>query len=961
MTKSEHQRKTVTNPLRSLHDEGQAIWLDFLSRRFVAEGCLKKLIDEDGLTGITSNPSIFEKAIGESADYDPSLMDMERHGDVDVMTLYERLAIEDIKKAADVLRPVYEATKRADGYVSLEVSPYLAMDTEATIAEARRLWEAIGRDNAMIKVPATKPSLPAIRQLISEGINVNITLLFSQQVYEKVVEAYLAGLEHLIAEGGDPSRVASVASFFVSRIDTAVDKLIEEELCRTDDTNRRVALSELRGKVAIANAKLAYQRYKRRFAGARWEKLQARGARVQRLLWASTSTKNPNYSDVLYVEELIGRDTVNTMPPATMEAFRDHGRVCPSLEENVDDAKRTMTTFDRCGLSIDGVTARLTQEGVKLFDDAFDKLLGAIARKRAALLADELDGQTVTLPLALEKAVATSLDTWRRTGNIRRLWAGDATLWTGSNENKWLGWLDIIEVQRDRLDDLESLAKDVREQKFSHIVLLGMGGSSLGPETLAKTFGRQAKHPELLVLDSTDRAQIRAVEGSIDLARTLFIVSSKSGTTLEPIILKEYFLERVKDAVGPDQAGSRFIAVTDPGSKLQEIAERDGFRHVAFGQSNIGGRYSVLSDFGMVPAAAIGLDIGRLLRAAQKMVRSCGSDVPPAENPGVVLGTVLAIAASAGRDKVTIVASPGIADFGAWLEQLLAESTGKQGKGLVPVDAEPIGPSDVYGQDRLFAYVRLTPEPDQAQDAAIAALEQAGHPTLRTAVADRYHIGQEFFRWEIATAVAGAIIGINPFDQPDVEASKVKARELTDAYEETGALPAETPLLEERGIKVFADEANAKVLKQADDSATLAGSLKAHLGRLRVGDYCALLAYIASNERHKRALQEIRKTICDAKHVATCVGFGPRFLHSTGQVYKGGPNSGVFLEITCQARDDVSIPGHKYSFATVIAAQARGDFAVLNERSRRALRIHLGTDVDAGLATLKDAVRHVFA
>jgi transaldolase / glucose-6-phosphate isomerase len=946
--------KPPVNPLKHLREHGQAVWLDFLSSRFIAEGGLKKLIERDGLTGVTSNPSIFEKAIGGSADYDASLKKAEAEDDFDVMALYERLTIEDIRNAADALRPVHEATKRQDGYVSLEVSPYLAMDTEATVVEARRLWKTVGRENLMIKVPATKAGLPAIRQLIGEGINVNITLLFSQHVYEEVVEAYLAGLEDLIGQGGNPDKVASVASFFVSRIDVSIDKLVEEHFRETNDAGQRKMLAGLRGKVAIANAKLAYQSYKRLFVGARWEKLRVKGARVQRLLWASTGTKDKNYSDVLYVEELIAPDTVNTIPPATMDAFRDHGKVRASLEEHIEQAKETMAVLDRSGISIDTVTAKLVDEGVQLFADAFDKLLGAVAKKRAALLGEKLDDQVITLPVELEKLVADSLETWRRAGNVRRLWAGDAGLWTGADEAKWLGWLGIAEQQRKRVGSLSSLAEDIRQQGFSHIVLLGMGGSSLGPEVFAETFERQDGRPKLLVLDSTDPAQIRTIESKIDPARTLFIVSSKSGSTLEPNILKQYFFECVTRAVGVDQAGSRFIAITDPGSKLQTIAERGRFRYVAFGIPSIGGRYSVLSDFGLVPAAAMGLDVAKLLNATDIMVRSCAANVPPAHNPGVVLGTVLGVLGRAGRDKVTIIASSGIADFGAWLEQLLAESTGKQGKGLIPVDAESLGAPDVYGEDRLFIHIRLSGKADAKQDDAVIALERAGHPVVRIIVPDRYHIGQEFFRWEFATAVAGSILGINPFDQPDVEASKDKTRELTAAYERTGELPSETALLSEAGLALFTDEKNGKALGKAG---TLAEYLAAHFGRVQEGDYCALLAYVERNKRHRDALQDIRVLIRDRKRVATCLGFGPRFLHSTGQAYKGGPNTGVFLQITCDDPPDVQVPDQKYTFGVVMAAEARGDFDVLAERNRRVLRVHLGSHVLAGLTTLKDAVR----
>jgi transaldolase / glucose-6-phosphate isomerase len=869
------------NPLRSLQEYGQAVWLDFVARRFLVEGGLKKLIDEDGLRGVTSNPAIFEKAIGHSEDYDGSLKAAEAHADLEVKALYERLAVEDIQQAADILRPVYHTTRRRDGFVSLEVSPYLAMDTDGTVEEARRLWRAVGRENLMIKVPGTAPGLPAIRTLLGEGINVNVTLLFSQAVYEQVADAYLGGLEDLVARGGDPRRVASVASFFVSRIDAEIDKQIEERLAGVNDPELRAALEGLRGKVAIANAKLAYQRYKRVFSGPRWDRLVAEGARPQRLLWASTGTKNPAYRDVLYIEELIGADTVNTMPPATMDAFRDHGRPRASLE-GVAEAERVMATLGRVGISIDDVTAKLVEDGVQLFADAADQLLGAVAMKRTVLLGSRLNRQSHTLPAALDAAVNEALEDWRRHGKIRRLWAGDGSLWTGKDEADWLGWRTIVGEQRARLDQLRAFAEEVRAAGFRHVLLLGMGGSSLGPEVLAETFGRQSHAPELLVLDSTDPAQIREFENQIDPARTLFIVSSKSGGTLEPNILKQHFFERVRQAVGGEQAGRHFIAITDRGSAMQKLAERDQFSHVFFRKPSIGGRYSVLSDFGMVPGAAMGLDLPRFLEATTVMVRSCCASAPPADNPGVVLGAIMGTLARRGRDKVTIVASPAIAGLGAWLEQLLAESTGKHGKGLIPVAGEPLGPPEVYGDDRLFAYLRLDGHVDTAQDQAVAALEAAGQPVVRIEIADRYQIGQEFFRWEIATAVAGLNIGINPFDQPDVEASKVRTRDLTAAYERDGALPEETPVFEGDGFKLFADPANASALR-AGDMNSMTGYLKRHLDRLRPGDYCALLAYLQRNENHHQALQAIRRLIRDRKRVATCLGFGPRFLHSTGQ------------------------------------------------------------------------------
>lgn len=492
---------------------------------------------------------------------------------------------------------------------------------------------------------------------------------------------------------------------------------------------------------------------------------------------------------------------------------------------------------------------------------------------------------------------------------------------------------------------------------FKHALLLGMGGSSLCPEVMRLTFGKIAGYPELHVLDSTDPAQIRAIEKRIDLGNTIFIVSSKSGSTLEPNIFKQYFFERAKQVVGEKEVGNRFIAITDPGSKMQQVAENDRFRHIFHGLPSIGGRYSALSDFGMVPAAVMGVDVAQFLKLTEEMVQACGASVPAGENPGVVLGAILGVLGTQGHDKVTIITSPGIPDLGAWLEQLIAESTGKVGEGLIPVDRERLAAPAAYGDDRVFAYLRLDSAPDAAQDKAVDALELAGQPVVRISVSQPISLGQEFFRWEIATAVAGSILGINPFNQPDVEASKIATRKLTDEYEKTGKLPPEKPMLETDGVKLFADEKNATALKSAASAdQTLAGYLKAHLGRLKAGDYFALLAYIEMNDAHEELLQGIRHSVRDARRVATCLGFGPRFLHSTGQAYKGGPNSGVFLQITCDDRADLPVPGQKYTFGIVKAAQARGDFDVLAERGRRALRVHLGADVEARLRQLSSAV-----
>ncbi len=566
--------------------------------------------------------------------------------------------------------------------------------------------------------------------------------------------------------------------------------------------------------------------------------------------------------------------------------------------------------------------------------------------------------QAYTLPEKLTTDVNASLQDWKKNGKVKRLWQKDASLWAGTDEDKWLGWLDITEQQIEDVDKLKQIGSDIKKAGFKNALLLGMGGSSLCPEVLRMTFGKAAGYPDLHVLDSTDPAQIKSIEESVDLASTVCIVSSKSGSTLEPNIYKQYFFDRVKAKVGDKEVGNRFIAITDPGSKMQRVADKDKFRKTFMGVPSIGGRYSALSNFGMVPAAVMGIDVAKLLKNTKQMVDACGEDSDASTNPGVILGTILGVAANQGRDKITFVTSSGIFDLGAWLEQLIAESTGKSGKGIIPVDRERLAKPDNYGSDRIFAYLRLESEPDKEQSAAVDALAKAGQPVVRIVLPDIYSLGQEFFRWEVATAVAGALIGINAFNQPDVEASKTETRKLTSEYETTGKLPSEAPFFTGDGAKLYADLKNTAALK---GGATLAGFLKKHLARIGAGDYFAVLGYITMNEAHEEALQSIRLAVRDNKKVATVLGFGPRFLHSTGQAYKGGPNSGVFLQITCDDAVDILVPGQKYTFGVVKSAQARGDFAVLAERGRRALRVHLGKDVAAGLATLADTINQALA
>jgi transaldolase/glucose-6-phosphate isomerase len=932
------------NALRRLLEHGQSPWYDNIRRSLIASGELARMVEEDGLRGVTSNPSIFAKAITGSTDYDEAITTIRRRGSASAEEAYEELAIADIQGAADVLRPVYDATGGGDGFVSLEVSPHLAHDTAGSVGEAERLWNRVGRPNVMVKIPATREGLPAIRIAISRGVNINVTLLFARSVWEQVAEAYIAGLEDLAAAGGDPASISSVASFFVSRIDTAVDAQLD---ARDDPEARR-----LRGRVAIANAKLTYARWREVFAAPRFAALAERGARPQRLLWASTSTKDPAYPETMYVEELIGPETIDTIPPATWEAFRDHGRVAETLTRNPDEAERVLGSLSGLGIDLDEATARVLEEGLEKFVGPFDDLLATVADELRAGSAPPAARTRLDLPGALAATVEGLVGDWGSEDKVRRLWSRDASLWTGDGESNWLGWLGVAERELEHVDQLEHYARDAFEAGFTHALLLGMGGSSLAPEMFARTFGGVARALELHVLDSTDPEQVREVEASLPLGSTLFIVSSKSGSTLEPNILARYFEARVSGTVGPDEVGRRFAAVTDPGSDLERLAREHRYRWIAHGVPSIGGRYSALSNFGLVPAAIVGADVPALLGRAAEMAHACSPHVAPGENPGLILGAALGAAALAGRDKVTLVAPRGIADLAAWLEQLLAESTGKHGRGVIPVAREPLGAPEAYGDDRLFVQVRLESEPDAQQDSSVDALAAAGHPVIRIGLRDALDLGGEIFRWELATAVVGAVLDINPFDQPDVEASKQATRALTAEYERSGELPAERPLLERDGVSVFADERKRAALDGAD---SLPALLRSHLARAAPGDYVALLAFVPRVVAHERALAVLRATIRDRTGLATVDGFGPRFLHSTGQAYKGGPNSGVFFQVTAEHREDLPVPGARYTMGVVEAAQARGDLSVLEQRERRAVRLHL-TDVDAGLGTLQRAI-----
>ena len=932
----------MATTLQQLGEHGQSVWLDFISRDLLTSGELQRLIAEDNVTGMTSNPTIFQKAIAEGSLYDDQIRDLIGAGIDDPNDVFTELAITDIQRAADILRPVHDRTGGADGFVSLEVAPSLADDTDATVAMARTLWERVDRPNLMIKIPATPAGIPAIRRTLGDGRNVNITLIFALAMHDRVIEQYQSALEARLG-AGQSLDIHSVASFFVSRVDTLVDKLLEAKLA-ADPGN--ALLEGLLGKAAIANAVLAYELFERRFNDDRFNRLRAAGAHVQRPLWASTSAKNPNYRDVVYAEALIGPDTVDTMPPATIDAFRDHGIIAgDTVSADYAGAHAVMAQLAEAGIDMDAVTQELLEAGVKQFADSYNALIRGIAEKINSMTS----GYSGRQHIDAGKADAVPLDTPEATAVATRIWHRDPDLWkpgdtahAGVIRNR-LGWLDVVSAMREQLPALTALSAEVREAGWRDCVLLGMGGSSLCPEVLRTSFGSATGHPTLHVLDTTDPLAIARVTGGIDPARTGYIVSSKSGTTLETLSHLAHFWE-VTTAAGIADPGSHFIAVTDPGTPLAASARERRFRHVFENPPDIGGRYSALSMFGLVPAAIIGMDCDRLLQRAADMRRNCAAGVPGDLNCGLTLGTMMGALHDAGRDKVTILAPRSIEGFSLWAEQLIAESTGKEGKGIIPIGDEPIGDPEVYAGDRVFVALRIGG--DAEFDRSIDTLKGAGHPVIAFDLADTYDLAAEFFRWEFATAVAGADLAIDPFDEPNVKESKDNTNAVLQQYEQSGALPDENPAVSDGALRVYGDVGGS--------SAT--GALAAHLDTARAGDYIALMAYVTPDDDNQRALQGLRVAIRDGRHLATTLGFGPRFLHSTGQLHKGGPNTGVYIQITADDGTDVPIPGQPFTFSVLKRAQAAGDLQSLRHHGRRVIRVHIAGDLGAGLASLTDAV-----
>ena len=921
--------------IEKLHNLGQSLWYDNIQRKLLENGELERMIREGEIRGVTSNPSIFQNAIANSHDYDSAIKTMAWAGWSEEQIFWQ-VAVEDIQAAADLFLPLYQESRGGDGYVSLEVNPLLAERTHETVEQAIALWKRVDRPNLMIKIPATREGVPAIREAIAAGLNINVTLIFSLERYLEVIDAYLTGLEDRVSLGKPIDSIASVASFFVSRVDTKVDGKLaqfvkEGRITETDANN-------LMGRTAIAQVRLAYQLFEKEFCSERYQALKAKGARLQRPLWASTSTKNKAYRDVVYVEELIGAHTVNTVPPQTLAAFADHGKAEQTVKKDLDGAQRTIDLIEKAGISLKSVTSELEEEGVKAFATAFESLLASIEQKRA---------DSVHQLGPLQAPVKQRIQAFEKDRVVERLYAIDPTLWTsdpaGQKEiRNREDWLNLPWTSEAHIPEILAFRDEIIKRGYTHVLLLGMGGSSLAPEVMSLIHANEVQTTpglDLAILDSTDPIQVQAAYERSPMAKTLYIVSSKSGSTSEITAYLDYFWAKAQQELD-QSAAEHFAAITDPGTVLEKLAAERKFTHIFSADPKVGGRYSALTVFGLVPAALIGLDVKALLKNARKMALSCKPDRPTAANPGAVVGSAMGEAWTLGMDKLTIITDPAWGSFGSWLEQLVAESSGKIGRGIVPVDDEPEIASSGYNHDRLFVYLRK----DGSRDAFVSGLIEQNHPVLQFDLDDVTDLGGQFFLWEIAVALACAVLQVNPFDQPDVQDSKTRTQSRLDAIKEGKPSPQAVPDLTVDGIKIYANlagvDTNSKNIQDI-----LIQFLQANG---RPADYIAINAYLPRNAVNTDDLQKLRKMILLQTGKATTLGFGPRFQHSTGQLHKGGSDEAMIVQIIAHHQKDLPIPTEGVNFGTLERAQADGDLEALQNRKRRVIRIELPAP-DAGL------------
>ncbi len=936
---------------------GQSYWLDNLTRAKITSGELKKRVEKQGLRGITSNPSIFDKAITSSTDYDNQITALVNTGKSPT-EIYDALTIKDVQDACDILLPVYEKSGGTDGFVSLEVPPYLARDTEGTNKEVRRLHSAVGKKNCLIKIPGTKEGVPAIEQMLYEGININVTLLFSVESYVAVAHAYMRAVSRRLAEGKSINGIISVASVFISRIDVLTDQLLDQYTIPTHESQNNNQAHLLSGRAGIATARICYQRFKQLFSGEQWKKLEAKGAHVQRPLWASTSNKDPIYNDLRYVNSLIGDDTINTLPDKTIAAFAKHGILQKNaIGQDLEQANELFGKLKKMDIDIAFVTQQLENEAIQKFIESYNKLISNLADKRLKFLGDQVSPQQISFS-KLDAELKEAYKSIDEKQIALLLFKQDPHLWKKDAEqiksiSDRMGWLTLPDNATEKTEAIVAFTKTVKKDAYTHAVLLGMGGSSLCSEVARETYKVADGFLQLWVLDNTDPEAINYIESKIDIEKTLFIVASKSGNTQETLSFFHYFYQQLetKKIANP---GANFIAITDPDTRLVKLAEEFKFRQVFINQPDLGGRYSVLSDFGLVPMALMGIDIKAMLASAKQM-QSNSDGVPAASNPAISLGVLMGICQKNGRDKITFALSSSIASFGYWVEQLIAESTGKEGKGLIPVHGETIAAPEFYGNDRIFIRMYLPTDNNALDDKKIKALEDAGHPVVRIKVEHKIALGGEYYRWEVATAVAGVIMQINPFDQPNVEESKKNTSQLLEAWIKDGNFKISEPLFQSDNLSVYAGEKSKQLDISNCKSAT--DIVNAFTATAKPNDYIALLPYFMMTDERTTILQTWREQRRDQLKVATTLLNGPRYLHSTGQLHKGGPDTGLYIILIGDEKKDLAIPGEKFGFVTLHKAQALGDFHSLDAKGRRVLRIHLDENIDEQLSKLFPAAK----
>ncbi len=866
----------MMNPLQALHDLGESIWLDNIRRRLLDDRQLESYLGTYALTGLTSNPTIFEHAIAGSDDYDTSIRSHLGKNGLNSEAIFFELALEDLTRAAELFRPTYEKTGARDGFVSLELSPELADDMDGSVAQARKLYARARRENLLIKVPGTPAGARITEQLIYEGIPVNVTLLFSPEQYQAAAEAYLRGIERRLMDGL-PLQVPSVASLFVSRWDKASAEILP---------------GHLKNRLGLAIGRQTYRAYRRVLASERWKKLANNGALPQRLLWASTGVKDPDLPVGYYISGLTAPDTINTIPESTLLTFAKEGMPGSPLPEDGGNADDIIQAIEKAGINTRQLARELQEEGKKKFSESYHKLLARIENRLTEL--GEIDARERNRLGMLGSGISDTIRELSRLKAMERMWQRDYSLWKPdpTEISDRLGWLDSPQEMLAEISPLKQFVEELHRDGITHVLWSGMGGSSLFPQVLNQTF-RGSSGLKMLVLDSSNPVTIRQAAASLPLGQTLFLFASKSGGTLETRCHLDYFWSLNSDS-------NHYAAITDEGSELGKIGKERGFRRVFFNNPDIGGRYSALSHFGLVAAALLAVDMAELLNRAKRMITACMPDVKPENNPGLYLGAAIGYAALHGRDKLTLVMPPEIRAFGTWLEQLIAESTGKEGVGILPVVDEPLGKPEVYAADRFFICLG-----EDSGNGRLAALAEAGHPVLYLPYMDRYSIGAECLRWEFAIAMAGKVLNINPFNQPNVEAAK---------------------------------KAAARVLAEGIPKLPITSAAEAFQA-LHPGDYLAIQAYVATESERFTELGLVRENLRNRFRVATTLGLGPRYLHSTGQLHKGGSSNGVFIQLIEDLAPDLKIPGRDYSFKQLFAAQAAGDYMALKEYDRRIFRV----------------------